>query len=607
MSHRSTSQLVADLSKHDRLIEFEQPISADLEIAEIQRRVYLSGGPAVLFSNVQGSSFPLLGNIFGSIERARFIFRHSIEQVRRAIELKIDPNQFFRKPLRYWKAPFTALAMRPKRKSTGPVLKNQIEVNQLPALRSWPDDGGPFVTLPQVYTENPADPRPAKSNLGMYRIQLAGNDYAADEVGLHYQIHRGIGVHHQRANELGQPLKVNVFVGGSPAMTLAAVMPLPEGLSELTFAGALCGHRIPMITSKNGPSIYGDADFCLQGTILPFEKPEGPFGDHLGYYSLRHDFPVLRVDKVFHRDGAIWPFTVVGRPPQEDTTFGELIHELTGPIIPTVIPGVSAVNAVDASGVHPLILVMGSERYVPYARESRPQELLTQANAVLGQGQMSLAKYLLIADQADNSSLSVNRIPDFLSHILERADWNRDLHFQTRTTIDTLDYSGSGFNEGSKLVIAARGARKYELINEIPPGLALPRESQNPRIPIPGVLAIEGKKYDGQDSYIRRFCNECEGHSAIQEFRLIVIVDDSDFVSRTINNFLWVVFTRSNPAVDIDGVQSFVDNKHWGCKGPLVVDARIKPHHAPPLVEDPDVTKKIDALAASGHALSKYL
>lgn len=607
MSHRSISQLVADLSKHDRLIEFEQPVSADLEIAEIQRRVYISGGPAVLFSNVQGSAFPLLGNVFGSIERARFIFRHSIEQVRRAIELKIDPNQFFRKPLRYWKAPFTALAMRPKRKSSGPVLKNQIEVNQLPALRSWPDDGGPFVTLPQVYTEDPADPRPAKSNLGMYRIQLAGNDYAADEVGLHYQIHRGIGVHHQRANELGQPLKVNVFVGGSPAMTLAAVMPLPEGLSELTFAGALSGHRIPMIKSKNGPSIYGDADFCLQGTILPFEKPEGPFGDHLGYYSLTHDFPVLRVEKVFHRDGAIWPFTVVGRPPQEDTTFGELIHELTGPIIPTVIPGVSAVNAVDASGVHPLILVMGSERYVPYAEESRPQELLTQANAVLGQGQMSLAKYLLIADQADNSSLSVNRIPDFLSHILERADWSRDLHFQTRTTIDTLDYSGSGFNEGSKLVIAARGARKYELINEIPPGLALPRESQNPRIPIPGVLAIEGKKYDGQDSYVRRFCDECEGHSAIQEFRLIVIVDDSDFVSRTINNFLWVVFTRSNPAVDIDGVQSFVDNKHWGCKGPLVIDARIKPHHAPPLVEDPDVTKKIDALAASGHALSKYL
>ena len=613
MNHRSTQQLVHDLKNHDRLIEYAEPVDAHLEIAEIQRRVYANQGPAVLFSNVRGSRFPLVGNVFGTIEQARFIFRKNIESVRRAIELKIDPNRFFQKPFRYWKAPWTALAMRPKRKKWGAVLKNVIRVADLPQLQSWPDDGGAFVTLPQVYSENPSRGKGSgspltDSNLGMYRVQISGNRYAGDEVGLHYQIHRGIGVHHQAALEQGKPLKVNVFVGGTPAMTLSAVMPLPEGLSELTFAGALAGHRIPMVQVGDAASIYGDADFCLQGTLLEREKPEGPFGDHLGYYSLVHDFPVLKVEKVYHRDGAIWPFTVVGRPPQEDTTFGDLIHELTGPIIPTVIPGVSGVNAVDASGVHPLLLAMGSERYVPYQQDQpRPQELLTQANAILGQGQMSLAKYLLIANQSDDPGLSVNRIEPFFEHVLRRADWERDLHFQTKTTIDTLDYSGSGFNEGSKLVVAARGPARHELATTLPAGFALPNGYDEPTIPLPGVLAVRGPAFSPGNRDVHSFCNGCTGDHPVNRFRLIVIVDDSDFVARGINNFLWVVFTRSNPAVDIDGVESFFDNKHWGCRGALVIDSRIKPHHAPPLVEDPDVTAKVDSIAASGHPLSRYL
>jgi 4-hydroxy-3-polyprenylbenzoate decarboxylase len=608
MTHRSTASLVNDLRQNGRLVEYDRPIDPKLEIAEIQRRVYLSGGPAILFSNVIGCRFPMAGNLFGSLEQARFIFRKTIEGVRRAIELKIDPNQFFQKPFRYWRAPFTALAMRPKRVRSGRVLQNEIKLSELPQLKSWPDDGGAFVTLPQVYSENPAQPHPAQSNLGMYRVQLAGNDFEHDsEIGLHYQIHRGIGVHHKAALDRGDPFRVNVFVGGSPSMTLSAVMPLPEGLSELTFAGALAGHRIPMIRNSNGASIYGDADFCITGTILPNEKIEGPFGDHLGYYSLQHLFPCLKVEKVYHRNGAIWPFTVVGRPPQEDTTFGELIHDITGPIIPTVIPGVSEVNAVDASGVHPLLLAMGSERYVPYANKDRPQELLTQANAILGQGQMSLAKYLIITENDGNEKLSVNKIEDFFAHVLQRVNWERDLHFQTCTTIDTLDYSGSGFNEGSKLVIAARGGARCDLTTRIPDGLSLPGGCYNPTIPMPGVLAVSGPKCADGNRGVSEFCKSCIDNAGIRKFRLIVIVDDSDFTAKTLNNFLWVVFTRSNPAVDIDGVDSFQQNKHWGCRGPLVIDARIKLHHAPPLIEDSAVTKKIDAIAASNHPISKYL
>jgi 4-hydroxy-3-polyprenylbenzoate decarboxylase len=480
----------------------------------------------------------------------------------------------------------------------------------LPQLQSWPDDGGAFVTLPQVYSEDPDHPGLSKSNLGMYRVQYSGNQYEPDrEVGLHYQIHRGIGIHHSSAIRRGEPLRASVFVGGPPSLTVAAVMPLPEGLPELSFAGALGGHRIRMARDPlGGLPIPSEADFAIIGAIDPeIRKPEGPFGDHLGYYSLTHDFPVLKVERVYHRPGAIWPFTSVGRPPQEDTSFGELIHELTGPLVPTVLPGVHAVHAVDAAGVHPLLLAIGSERYVPYATVRRPQELLTSANAILGQGQMSLAKYLLIVAREDHPDLDIHDIPSFFRHLLERVDWSTDLHFQTRTTIDTLDYSGHGFNQGSKLVMAAAGPKRRSLATEIPSGIHLPEGFSDPRIAFPGILAIRAPKYqpdaDGSEPTLREFCQSFHAADPINVFSILLLVDDSEFVSKSERNFLWVTFTRSNPAADIDGIGAFCHQKHWGCHGALVIDARIKPHHAPPLVDDPEIERRVDALGARGGPL----
>jgi 4-hydroxy-3-polyprenylbenzoate decarboxylase len=357
-----------------------------------------------------------------------------------------------------------------------------------------------------------------------------------------------------------------------------------------------------------GLPMPAEADFVLCGSIDPSRlKPEGPFGDHLGYYSLVHDFPVMKVEQVFHRDGAIWPFTTVGRPPQEDTSFGELIHELTGPLIPTVLPGIKGVNAVDAAGVHPLLLAIGSERYVPYAAERRPQEILTQANAVLGQGQMSLAKYLLIVAQDDDPGLDVHDIEGFLRHLLARVDWRADCHFQTRTTIDTLDYSGDGFNRGSKLIVAAAGPPRRDLPTAIPEGLRLPDGFRSPRVCLPGVLAVEGPRFVASERPehpdLERFCGFFAPDDPIGAFPLIVLVDDSEFTARKLNNFLWVVFTRSNPAVDVGGIGASIVQKHWGCTGPLVIDARIKPHHAPPLVDDPEIERRVDALGAPGGPL----
>ncbi len=337
--YRNTRAVVDDLIRHGKCIIVDEEFSPNLELAEIQRRVYAAGGPAVLFTRPAGSKFPMVSNLFGSLEQARFVFRHTIDQVRRAIELKIDPTSFWKNPLRYKSAPLVAMRMRPRAVRSGAVQYQSIQLSNVPLLKSWPDDGGAFITLPQVLTRSLKATKLDGINLGMYRIQLNGNQYKADqEIGLHYQIHRGIGIHHQEAIHLKKDLPVTITVGGSPAMTLSAVMPLPEGMSELTFAGALAGHRIPMILGEGTAPIYADADFAIVGRINPNRTlPEGPFGDHLGYYAKQHDFPVMTIDRVYHRKDAIWPFTVVGRPPQEDTTFGELIHELTGPVLPTVI------------------------------------------------------------------------------------------------------------------------------------------------------------------------------------------------------------------------------------------------------------------------------
>ncbi|MEC8336965.1 MAG: UbiD family decarboxylase [Planctomycetota bacterium] len=608
MVYRSLKECIVDLETTDQLVRIEQEVDPYLEAAEIHRRVHQAGGPAILYARVKGSPFPMVSNLFGTLERARYIFRDTLHRVQRLIELKIDPAHFFRQPFRYASAPRTAWHTLLKRVRSGPVLEGTTTIGQLPQLVSWPEDGGAFVTLPQVYTEDVQNPGIAHSNLGMYRIQLSGGSYVQDEeIGMHYQLHRGIGVHHRAAIEAGEPLRVNIFVGGPPAMNLAAVMPLPEGLSELRFSGALNGRRTRMITNADLP-IYADADFCISGYVIPDKMlPEGPFGDHLGYYSLAHDFPVMRVTGVHHRRDAIWPFTVVGRPPQEDTIFGQLIHELTGPVIPSLIPGLKAVHAVDASGVHPLLLAIGSERYVPYQQTTQPAELLTQASAILGQGQLSLAKYLWITEDADHAGLDIHKIDQFMMHMLQRIDWTRDLHFHTCTTIDTLDYSGSGLNQGSKVVIAANGPVQRTLPSEIPADIRLPEGWSRPQVVFPGVMAVQGpspaESGDVEDAIAR------SSHPAeyLGGFPLIVLVDDSPFTAASLRNFLWVTFTRSNPATDIHGFAATFRDKHWGCKGSLVIDARVKPHHAPPLVEDAEITQRVDRLAAVGgplHGLS---
>lgn len=607
MGYRSLKQAVQDLEKHGHLIRIKEEMDPYLEMAEIQRRLYEVNGPAILFENVKGSPFPAVCNLYGTVERCRFMFRDTLGNIKKIMQIKANPPEALKKPHRYLGVPFAAIKALPwKKRLNPPILFSKTTISQLPQITSWPDDGGPFITLPQVFTQDPDKPGVMKSNVGMYRIQLGGNSYVPDqEIGMHYQIHRGIGVHHSKALAKGEALRVSIFVGGPPAHSFGAVMPLPEGLAEVMFYGMLGGRRFRYV-KKDGHILSADADFCIVGTVAPDTKPEGPFGDHLGYYAKLHDFPVLNVEAVYHRRDAIWPFTVVGRPPQEDTSFGEMIHEITEPVVPSEIPGLQAMHAVDAAGVHPLLLAVGSERYVPYG-ERIPQEILTIANAILGFGQASLAKYLMIIAKEDNPDLDIHDIPTFFRHVLERVDWTRDLHFQTKTTIDTLDYSGEGFNAGSKVVIAAAGKAKRELATAIPAAFSLPDGFHNPKIALPGILAVEGPRFSDHNTAaaeLERLTTHLQNTAQPEGFPLLVLVDDADFTTAKLNNFLWVTYTRSNPSHDIFGVNSFTQHKHWGCRGALIIDARIKPHHAPPLIEDPKVTARVDALAAKGGPLA---
>ncbi|MBQ7739279.1 MAG: UbiD family decarboxylase [Desulfovibrionaceae bacterium] len=611
MGYPSLAHCVKDLEENGYLKRIDQAIDPHLELAVLARQAFKVKGPALLLTNVTGVKFPVLCNLFGTKERLYYIFRQELSAVKDIFNLagnfsKLSPWATLKKAGRHI-FDFFNISPRKIAQDKAAVLKETCELADLPKIISWPHDGGAFITLPIVYSEDPLNMGAKGSNLGMYRIQLDGGEYEADEVGLHYQIHRGIGIHHAHALAKGRSLPVHIYVGGPPALTLSAVMPLPFGLSELKMAGLLGGQGVGLTSLPDHPLPFiAAADFCLEGEVLPITKPEGPFGDHLGYYSLVHPFPVIKVKKVYHRPYPIWPCTFVGRPPQEDTIFGEFIHELTEPVLSTVFPGVVEVRAVDAAGVHPLLLALGSERYTPYEAKRKPREILTQALHLLGTTQTALAKYLLIMPREDAPGLSCRDAQGFLAEILARTNFAKDLHFLTKSTNDTLDYTGEALNEGSKLIWAVAGDRVRTLGFSLS-GLNLDSRFGDALVVAPGILAISAPKhtYDQgvSDPLIEELAQILALWSERDQFPLVVVVDDAAFVAQSFDNWLWVTFTRSDPANDIYGANARILAKHWICEAPLIIDARKKSFHAPELVEDPAVLTKLLDLAKVGGPL----
>lgn len=635
--YTSLKQALLDLEKAGMLKRVHEEVDPYLEMAEIARQAFDSKGPALLFEKVKGSRFQAACNIFGTRERMDFLFRDTLESTRTAVQFKSNPAEFFRHagPATLLRAAKAGIRSLPRR--SGSIRDfEECTLADLPQIVGWPEDGGPFLTLPQVATLPGSDAKILAANLGMYRVQFAGNEFAPDECGIHYQINRDIARHHRKAIEEGRPLKVSVFLGGPPAHTVAAVMPMPEDLSELTFAGMLGGRRFRYFMHE-GYIVSSDADFCILGEVAPELKPEGPFGDHVGYYSGKHLFPYLKVKKVLCKKDAIFPFTSVGRPPKEDTIFGEFIHNITKPMVPSSLPGVEAVHAVDASGVHPLCLAVAKENFIPYIKseEREPLELLKTANALLGFNQVSLAKYLMVAAKEDantdeagikqstgvklpagknqdvrgakNSSgqLDARDVPAFFAHMLERVDFARDLHFQTSTFIDTLDYTGTRLNHGSKLVIAAAGVKRRELhgnradLDE----LVLPAGFGNARIAMKGVLAIQWNGGELKSAYMQALRDALASWEYRENYPWVSVMDDTSTIGdgsqQSLDDFLWTTFTRSDPAQDIYGLNERFVQKHWAIDAPLIVDATAKPRHQKMLTVSDSVKQRAAKVLAN--------
>ena len=604
--YKNLEQALLDLEKAGMLKRIQREVDPYLEMAEIARQAFEVHGPALLFEHVKGSPFRAACNIFGTQERLDFLFRDNLEGLKTAVQFKSNPVEFFKhvSVSRLLCAARAGMHSLPQKSGSIADFK-ECKLADLPQLVCWPGDGGAFITLPQVATRPTENANVTTTNVGMYRIQISGNDYIQDtECGLHYQIKRDIARHHQKAIKEGRPLKVSIFIGGPPAHTVSAVIPMPENMSELLFAGMLTGRRFRHFI-HDGYLVSSDADFCILGEIEPTLKPEGPFGDHIGYYSDRHPFPYLKVKKVLCKKNAIYPFTVVGRPPQEDTLFGKFIHQITKPMVPASIPGLVALHAVDDAGVHPLCLALAHERFRPYenSEDREPLELLKTANSILGFNQASLSKYLLIAaveDQTPDHLIDVNDVRRFFAHVLERVDFSRDLHFETCTTIDTLDYTGGKLNHGSKLTIAAAGNKKRELRNDIQDLQGLDIAGVNHyAIPMPGVLMLQCSPYEKstRDDFIKSIEKALSSWAFRENYPWITLIDTPPVLEQTIDasnlrDFLWLTFTRSDPAKDIFGFDEQTTDKHWGCSAPMIVDARIKPHHQKALSIPEDIRKK---------------
>lgn len=573
---RSTRDLVEKLREEGELLEVREEVDPIMELAEIQRRIVAKKGPALLFSNVKGSKFPVATNLYGSEKRMEIAFgtkpKDLIKKIADTIQTIVPPT--FSKLWEARSLAFEALKVGIKKVSNPEVLKNRItpvNLDEIPALKSWPLDAGRFVTLPLVYTESLVN---KKGNLGMYRIQF----HNQDTTGMHIQIHRGGGFHHFEAESMGLPLPTHLYVGGPPAMTLAAVAPMPEELSELVIASLLLGeklkiHRNPVVSQL---PIVADSDFCFIGEIPPNERmPEGPFGDHYGYYALKHDYPIFKVKNLYYRDNAIWPATVVGRPPQEDHFIAEYLQELLSPMFPLVMPKVISVWAYEESGVHTLAAAVVKERY--------HKEAFTAALRILGEGHLSLTKCLLVT----NEVISLRDFRTTLITVLERMNPETDLHIFSNISQDTLDYTGPEVNKGSKMLVLGVGEKKRELKSNYD-GELKSSIFKHPRIFCPGVLVVQGPQYKRNDGIPETLLKEI----SIQKFTFVFLVDDSAEAVESNSSFLWTMFTRFEPAGDIYGNTKVIRN-HVSFQGAIVFDCRLKDWYPPVLTPDPIIVDRV--------------
>jgi UbiD family decarboxylase len=566
------------LTRENEIVTIEAEVDPYLELAEVHRRVIDRSGPALLFKRVKGSRYPVVTNLFGTKRRIDLAFGPKPEALVRELvqvaELLLPPR-----PAELWKhralgREVLKLGTRNTTRSPVTQVRDQpARLNELPVLTTWQEDGGPFITLPLVYTENPAT---KKHNLGIYRMQV----YDAQTTGLHWQIQKGGGFHYTEAERLGESLPVTVFLGGPPALILAAIAPLPEDVPELVLSSLLAGEKLKLTKNplgKSGPHrLAAEAEFALVGQAPPHRRrPEGPFGDHYGYYSLQHDYPVFEVDAVFHRRDAIYPATVVGKPRQEDFFIGDYLQQLLSPLFPLVMPGVRDLWTYGETGFHSLCAAVVKERY--------GREALVSGFRILGEGQLSLTKFLLLTDTPQD----LKDFPRLLEHVLARFNPQSDLFIFSNVSMDTLDYTSGKVNEGSKAIMLGLGEAKRDLPREF--RSPLPSGVSRAEVYCGGCLVLGGRTYAEDPEQAARLAKD----PLVADWPLIVLHDDAN-VAGSNTDFLWSTWTRFEPASDIYAADTKVVRHHLAYSGPVVIDARTKPGFPKELVVRDDIAELVD-------------
>jgi len=576
--HKNLRSFIEQLRREHLIVEVKDEVDPYLELAEIHRRVVEENGPALLFTRVKGSRFPVATNLFGSVRRMELAMGPKpeaiIKQAVSALHQLMPPRLSTLWQERHWLIPAARSGLRTIPAAKAPVLQNRIspvDLTALPVLTSWQEDGGPFLTLPLVYTEHPVT---GEHNLGMYRVQI----YSENQTGMHWQIHKGGGFHYYEAEQNGHALPVTVFLGGPPALTIAAITALPEPLPELLYASFLMGDKIDMAEiSVHQHRLVAEAEFAICGQVPPHtRRPEGPFGDHYGYYSLAHDFPVFNVQNIYHRQDAIYPATIVGKPRQEDYYIGEWMQELLTPLFPLVMPGVKSLWTYAEAGFHTLSAAT--------VRESYFHEALAHCFRILGEGQLSLTKVLL----ATNKDVDLKDFPRLLETILERFDPARDLVIIHDTAMDTLDYTGRKYNEGSKAIILGLGdpIRQLPATWQAGPLAGIDKVKAYSA----GCLLVSGASFISDEKLPAQLL-ELEG-PALASWPLVILVDDTDEISDQ-TAFLWTVFTRFDPVWDIYAPQTMHRNA-IEYSLPIIIDARMKPHYPAALEPREDIVKRVD-------------
>lgn len=572
------------LRRENELVEIDAPVDPDLEAAEVHRRVIAAGGPALLFRNVKGSPWPLVTNLFGTARRVELAFGPRPEQlISRIASL---PHTMLPPTLgKVWQQRDligSLLKVGKKHRGSGPVTQNvdtPAQLSRLPLLRTWSEDGGPFVTLPLVYTEHPDG---LGGNLGMYRVQR----YDDERVGLHMQIGKGGGFHLAVCEERNQPLPVVIHIGGPPAMILSAIAPLPENVPEILLASLILGKRLPTCANPLGPlPVQSTAEFVIVGEVKPGARhPEGPFGDHYGYYSLKHDYPLVDVKGLLHRDDPICAATVVGKPRQEDFFLGDYLQDLLTPMIGLAMPAVRSLWSYGETGYHSLAAAVVAQRY--------KREAMASAFRILGEGQLSLTKFLLLTDKP----VDLRDFRATLEHILRRTEIETDLYVFGNLSMDTLDYTGPAVNEGSKGVLLGLGDPVRDLPSQFEgrgegSGDGLPRGFDDPTPFCPGCLVVTGPAYDAEPGAPQRLA----AHPSLDPWPLVVLVDDAAQATRSTIRFLWTTFTRFEPAADIHARSAELRRNQAVYRPPVVIDARMKPDYPAELFTDPATAKTVSA------------